>query len=249
MRTLALRLTLAWIGAIFPAAALWHAAMIFPSQSQTTWFAALFAAPSAALMAALGRREWLALAFGAALVAVSGHTAARARPLLEAARSLHDDRWPAYDLREAAIPDPPPRFITVKGYFRSASALEEYDPPDGEKPDQSKPALAVLVPFLGTRDAVVEQRGPVVIARVTPGRELAEDLQTLRGATAPLPNAVLSTLVRTTGTSRPGILLDTLDEPKSRDAWPLLAAAAICSLFGGLCFCAVARPISENVSA
>src|SRR5690606_33239405 len=124
------------------------------------------------------------------------------------------------DLREAPLPDPVPPWIEVSGHFHSGWLLDEYAVEAGDRPDQSTPAAAVLVPSVGSEAEVVALDGPIVIARVEPARARLVGVQTIRGRTSVASPEILEVLVQVSGAGDPagvrGVIVDTLDPGPTR---------------------------------
>lgn len=171
---------------------------------------------------------WLAIA----LATSSVFAAEQARGLLDAA--FGRDRWPTYDLATTAMPTAPPPYVAVTGFLRDGWVLGEYAVADGDVPDQSKPAEAVLVPMTATLDAAVRLEGALVVARVRADAVRTRDRVTLYGRTDPLPRELAVTLVDLVGASSDGVagvVVDTLRVPTPREAWT--AGALALGLFVG----------------
>lgn len=151
----------------------------------------------------------------------------------ENARSAAADA-PHVDLTQDALTEPIPEWIEVRGFFHQGWILDEYAVADGQRPDQSKAASAVLVPFVGHDEDVVSLDGAIVIARVEPARAGLVGPQTIRGRTRPVPADILAVLVQVAGVDDAsrvhGIILDTLDaEPASRP-WIHMGLALVAAL-------------------
>ena len=101
-----------------------------------------------------------------------------------------------------------------------AWVLGEYRVGEGELPDQSKAADAVLIPMTGRAGAIVTG-GAVVVARVRSEHPRGDGVVVLRGHTEPLAPELAATLVDLGGqASAPvrGVLLDTLQVPQRSEA-------------------------------
>jgi len=166
---------------------------------------------------ASSRGTWI-LAILLAAVAVLAVT--RAKQLVRA--GLGHDGWPTYDLATTPMPEHPPEYVAVTGVLRDGWILGEYAVAEGDVPDQSRPADAVLVPMTATLDAEVRLQGALVVARVRADVPRTQDTVTLFGRTEPLPRELAVTLVDLAGAdSREivGVLVDTLHVPQPREAW------------------------------
>lgn len=178
---------------------------------------------------ATGRGTWM-LAMLLAAVAVLAAT--RARHLVRA--SLGRDAWPTYDLATTPMPEHPPEYVAVTGVLRDGWILGEYAVAEGDVPDQSRPADAVLVPMTATLDAQVQLSGALVVARVRADVPRTHEKVTLFGRTEPLPKELAVTLVDLAGAdSREivGVLVDTLHVPRRSEAWT--AIGLLVGLAGG----------------
>lgn len=215
---------LALFAAIVPPAAVWLLVGHDHAFAERPWLAPACAAPLAVLVAVLVRRQWLLLALGFVLTTAAGYAAARARTLTDVTATFASDAaWTFCDLTRESLPADPPRYLAVQGYFHPEWKIDEYAVPQGRRPDQSAPAEAVLVPFLGTREPLVTQSGAIVVARVEPDRRFEDAAVILRGEVKPIARELLLTLVQPedepSAAKLSGLLLDTLVRPESRDAW------------------------------
>ncbi|MBP7287181.1 MAG: hypothetical protein KBB21_11220 [Nannocystaceae bacterium] len=171
---------------------------------------------------------------GATLVAVvlaaaAALAAARARGLVDVA---YRDDWPHVDLSQTNLEGEPPTWLEVAGVLRDAWVLGEYRVGEGELPDQSKAADAVLIPMTGRAGAIVTG-GAVVVARVRSDHPRGEGVVVLRGHTEALAPELAATLVDLGGqASAPvrGVLLDTLQVPQHREAVTAAIVAAALAL-------------------
>jgi hypothetical protein len=170
-------------------------------------------AVAVAVLPARGRRSGTLVLVAAALAITAGLLGAEAR-------RRHDERAarnaaPHVDLREASLPDPVPPWIELRGHFHDGWLLDEYAVEAGDRPDQSKPAEAVLVPFVGSDAEVVALEGPIVIARVQPAQARLVGAQTIRGRTRAASPEILAVLVQVAGVQDAsavrGVIVDTLD--------------------------------------
>jgi hypothetical protein len=230
MRSIALR---AAIAAVVPALF----AALLGSSAPWSWLVAAIALPLGLVTRPRAGAGWTPWLVGVALAAIAAVSAPRARHLLEVA-SARD--WPTVDLALAPVPTSPPEYLAVTGVLRTGIVLDEYDVEDGDVPDQSRPATAVLVPVAPSRDPSVPMRGPLVVARVRPS-ELAGfadgEATTLRGRAEPLQAELLATITDLAGTGdRPssGVLVDTLHVPSPRDAWTWVAIAGVLALLAAV---------------
>lgn len=193
------------------------------SGTQVPWWPLLLVVPAAWFTRpAVAPRGawWLATGLCAAAVLAGG----RARGLVDAATGR--DRWPTYDLVDTPMPSTPPPYVAVTGFLRDGWILGEYAVADGDVPDQSRPADAVLVPMAPTLEGTVRQGGALVVARVPADAPRSQARVTLYGRTEPLPPELASTLVELAGTRTDevsAILVDTLRVPAPREAWTALA--------------------------
>lgn len=176
-----------------------------------------------------GRGTWM---FAMLLAAVSVLAATRARQLANA--GLGHDAWPTIDLATTPMPEHPPQYVAVTGILRDGWVLGEYAVAEGDVPDQSRPADAVLVPMTGTLDNAVQLEGALVVARVRADVPRTTDRVTLFGRTEPLPQELAVTLVDLAGDASAGVvgvLVDTLHVPSRREAWT--AIGLLVALAGG----------------
>jgi hypothetical protein len=165
---------------------------------------------------------WLGLALCTAAVLAS----ARARAVAEPA--LLQTGWPYVDLEHDAMPASPPPYVEVRGVLRDGFVLGEYAVPEGDVPDQSRPADAVLVPLAPSTDATIALRGAIVVARVRADTPRTQAMVTLRGRTERLPAELTGTLVDLSGGTAAevsAVLVDTLRVPSAREAWTAIALA------------------------
>jgi hypothetical protein len=179
------------------------------------------------------RRQLGAVVFAGLLLAVGGYTAAEGRAAWEGVRA--DSAAITVDLTRESFPEEAPRFVRVTGFLRAEWVLDEYQVPEGSHPDQNTAAPAVLVPLAGSRQQTVVQEGPVVVARVARGVQERAGLETIMGRTRPLDAGILEALVEVRGApaSATGVLVDTLDRPRTGDAWIRWVVALVCALVGG----------------
>lgn len=203
-------------------------------------------------------RAWLAIAAGVALaigVVLASRRRAPALVLAAAALAITAGLFaaearrrqmertarqgaPQIDLRAAALPEPVPPWVELHGHFHDGWMLDEYAVEAGDRPDQSTPAAAVLVPFVGTEGEVAPLDGPIVIARVEPARARLVGAQTIRGRTSAASPEILAVLVQVAGVEDAsavrGVIVDTLDVgPAGALPWVhgiLAAVAALGSL-------------------
>ena len=226
--------------AVLPWAVAWIAVGARPELAESPWPVAVAAGIPAVAILAWQRKQIVLFAIAFTLAAVAGYTGGQARALA----NVVDDAWPTIDLTAGPLPDNPPTYVAVTGYFRDQLRLSEYgNVAEGDLPDQTSRADAVLIPFVGSEDDVVALDGAIVVARVAAGPAPA-GRQTLQGKLGPLQPGVLGTLVRFTddASGARGVLLDTLDRPRPKDRFIQLAIAALSAViaFGCLWF-AMAR--------
>lgn len=232
--------------AVLPALAVGLHPLVLPDLELTS-LATLALAFVAAAPLALGlRRSWFPLLLGIGLSSLGGVAMLRMQSALDGASllSVHAP-WTFFDLTREPLPPDPPLWLTARGHLHPTSALDEYDVPLGQRPDQSTPPQAVLVPLLGAppdRVAPVASPGPILIARIPPStlQDLSDAAAvTLQGRLRPIAPSILATLVDLEGDAPPaGYLLDTLAAPASRTAWLALAAALIATALACACFLA-----------
>ena len=227
------------LGGLVPAVVPWLA----PSQ----WATAIgLSAAAIGLVVVFGARQRGLALVGVVLAAVGtlvGQVAHDLIPLTGLGGSVAE-----VDLREQPFPDTAPRFARVQGHFRDEWLLDEYAVAEGGRPDQSKQADAVLIPFVGTTAEVVELDGAVVVARVAAEAPRGAQLATIEGRVEPLPEALLSTLVAVVtpaGGGAPqvrGIIVDTLAMPSPAEAWTRLVLWLLLATGGLGSLWAAARP-------
>ncbi len=210
-----------------------------PSQvaADWPWLAPAIAAVVAASVLVALRRSAALVVLAGALMAVSGFTAARARLLLDVTRGL-EGGWPEIDLTTDGIPERLPEYVELRGYFRDAWTLDEYAVAEGGRPDQSKPPVAVLLPFVGTQEDVVVYDGPIVIARVEPGRRATGGIAVIRGKTSTVAPELVASLVQIAGAELEdvdAVLIDTFARPTRREAWTNLAFTFVALAIAGAC--------------
>lgn len=198
------------------------------------WLPILVALVAIPVAAGSGPRRLVAT-LGLLLAFVSGFLAREAPALMPVAGVAGS--VPTIDLAQDAFPDDAPVYVEVVGFYRDQWKLDEYATPQGGRPDQSRPATAVLVPFVGTPQDTIALDGSIVVARVPSGNEEAEDQQTIRGRVKPLDPQLLATLVQVAGArSMPtGVLIDTFDAPTKGSAWVRLIALLVVTLGGLAC--------------
>lgn len=239
----------AWaiFAAIAPALAMGVFASAWPDLLEFHVTAPMLALLAAAPLLLRAPRAWSLLALGIALATLAALAVVR----LDRARDgapLHRlaSPWVFFDLTREPLPVALPPWISAHGYLHTGSALDEYDVPLGEHPDQSRPPAAILVPFLGhppsaTREAV-HQEGPILVARIPADTQDGAIPVTLRGRVRPLPEGLLATLVDLEGDGHGrGVLLDTAAAPDLRAAALASIAALLALLLAAGCFLA-ARP-------
>lgn len=204
--------------------------------TQVPWWPLLLVVPAAWLTRPTARPRgtwWLATGLCAAAVLAGG----RARGLVDAATGR--DRWPTYDLVDTPMPSAPPPFVAVTGFLRDGWILGEYAVADGDVPDQSRPADAVLVPMTPTLEGTVRQGGALVVVRIPADAPRSQTRVTLYGRTEPLPLELALTLVELAdarGDDVSAVLVDTLRVPAPREAWTALALAIGLALGAGSAF-------------
>jgi hypothetical protein len=226
--------------AVVPWAVAWILVGARPELADNPWPVAIAAGVPAVAVLAWQRKQLVLFAVAFVLAGVAGYTGGRARLLLDVTA---DEAWPLFDLAREPLPEALPEYIAVSGYFRGQWRLSEYAVPEGELPDQSSRADAVLVPFVGTREDVVKHDGWIVVARVNADAVVeGASPTTIRGKVEPLDDSLLQTLVQTQGEGARGILLDTLQRPARREVWTNLAIAAIVALVAFACLWFASTP-------
>jgi hypothetical protein len=109
--------------------------------------------------------------------------------------------------------------VVVTGYFRDEQSMAEYAVPEGALPQQDAPAKALLVPLLGVEQGAAPLREVVFVARVRPGQEKAEGVQTVRGHARALDPELLAVFVQASGVAAPeglrGVVVDAVDERRT----------------------------------
>lgn len=219
---------------LVPWAVAFVAVGIAPALADSPWPVALAAGLPAAGVLAWRRRNATLVVLAFVLAAIAGFAGGRARQLLD----VTSDDWPTFDLASAPLPDDPPQYVAVTGWFRGQWRLGEYAVPEGKLPDQSRRADAVLVPFVGSREDDVVHGGSIVVARVRDDEVVdRSEPTTIRGRVEPLADELLHTLVQVSaeGGAARGVLLDTLAAPQRREVWTNLAIAAIVALVAFAC--------------
>jgi len=187
---------------------------------------------------------WLAVVLAAAAVLAAG----RARTHADGALG-HED-WPHYDLTQAPMPTNVPEYAAVRGVLRDGWVLGEYAVAEGDIPDQSQPAAAVLIPLTASADPTVPLRGAIVVARVRAATPRTTEPVTLFGRIEPLPEAITLTLVDLTPEARDaatGVLLDTLRVPQAGEAWTAVALLVGLALGAAVAFALGARQSTDTV--
>jgi len=236
---------IALLGAALPAVLTFGWILVAPSMVPPTASALLIALATAVPLALWIRNHATLLLLGYALSAVAVASVLRVDVSLAGASPWSTaPPWTFVDLTEGALPDPPPRWLSARGYLHTATTLGEYDVPAGEHPDQSRPPVATLVPLLPKPEAsALDPSAHVVIARVAELPTEAQDPLVLRGQTRPLPRDLLTTLVEVPADLPVhGVLLDTLSIPRPRDAWLALLAALLAIALAAICYTLARRP-------
>ncbi len=181
---------------------------------------------------AIARQRFGTIFFGAILACTAGMLAMEAHR--QAAEQAQIAGAPAVDLTQGPMPSPAPPAVTVSGHFRQGWILDEYAVEPGQRPDQSKEATAVLVPFVGDTGDVLRLEGPIVIARVEPARARMTGKQTITGPTTAAPPEILEVLVQVTGVDDPtkvqGVVVDTLARPNVGRPWVQLLLSVLASI-------------------
>lgn len=193
-----------------------------------------------------GTRHRGAIAIAVVLAGAAALVAARARGLVDPA--FRDD-WPHVDLSHDTIDADPPSWLEVTGVLRDAWVLGEYQVGEGQLPDQSKAADAVLIPMTGSADATVAG-GAVIVARVRSDHPRGEGVVVLRGHTEPLAPELTATLVDLGGqpsTRLRGVLLDTLQVPARGEAITVAILAGLLAMAAWITAAVVRRRDSAVV--
>lgn len=233
----AVRLAMSML-ACLPALLGWVLADLQPDWAMSWWPYATVSLVTVATIWALRRGPWHLLALAATLATLGGHHSAQAQRSFAALRSPI-----VIDLAAGqTMPEPPPPYVVVRGYYRSAWTLDEYAVAAGELPNQSTQAKAVLVPFVGAPADVIELEGAIVVARVGPRVSIDQNgpqngPQTIRGKVEPLAPALQRTLVQIAGSNQaaPGYVVDTLSRPTATEAWTKLLLVVVVNLLGVAC--------------
>jgi hypothetical protein len=228
--------------AAVPWAVAWIASGVRPDLAESPWPVAIAAGVPAIAVLAWQRRQIVLFVVAFALAGVAGYAGGHARVLWDVG---DEDGWPRYDLTQAPLPEELPGYVALVGYYHDDLKLREYAVEDGDLPKQSERAEAVLVPFVGDREAL-GLPGRIVIARVDADELVqAASPRTIRGKVEPVDPELLGTLVHG-GAGADGILVDTLNKPTPRALWTNLAIAGIAVLiaFGCLWFATAAEPAS-----
>jgi hypothetical protein len=231
----------ALIAGVLPAAV----AYAFAATSTVPWWPVLLVPIGAWVArpkARSGRGTWV---LATLLAAVAVLAATRGRNFADA--GLGTDAWPTYDLATTPMPTTPPLYVGVTGVLRDGFILGEYAVAQGDVPDQSRPADAVLVPMTPTNDAAVQLTGALVVVRIRADVPRTQERVTLFGRTEILPREIVVTLVDLAGADADGavgILVDTLRVPQPGEVWT--AIALLVALAGGA---AVAFAIGRREAA
>ena len=232
---------IALCGVVIPVVAAWVAVPIY-GESVASWMGCAAAGVALLALAAWHRRSIGLLALGYVLAAVAALMTGPARFALE--RSTPSE-FPFFDLSASPLPDDPPQFVAVHGYFRTEWVLDEYAVAPGERPDQSKAPPAALVPFAATEKDPVDLGSAIVVARVRPGDLKPGEPTTIRGRTAALEPELLSTLLAVATEGEPpsnarAIVVDTLVAVDDARTGLILALLAL--LGGAVCVFFATRP-------
>jgi hypothetical protein len=177
-------------------------------------------------LAVLGfhRHKLSNVVIGAALAGLSAQQAHGVLMLLDV--TSPSPSTPIHDLREGPLPESASGIIRVQGFLRDEWLLDEYRTEEGARPDQNETPYALLVPFLGTKEAVVPA-GRIVIVRVPGEHDRSTSPQTLQGQTGPVPQELLVSLVNAATPEAlakvEGVMLDTMVVPTRNQALTRLA--------------------------
>ena len=228
--------------AAVPWAVAWVVAGARPDLAQSPWPVAIAAGVPAIAVLAWQRKQIVLFVVAFVLAAVAGYAGGQARVLWDVGDEAD---WPTFDLTQAPLPEALPGYIAAVGYYHDDLKLREYAVEEGELPNQSEKAEAVLVPFVGSREEL-QLEGTIVIARVGADTLVqAASPQTIRGKVEPADPELVGTLVRG-GQNSKGILLDTLQVPTSRDRWTNFAIAGIALLIACGCLWFATAPESAT---
>lgn len=132
---------------------------------------------------------------GAGLAAMAAASSPELPELLRITGDL--DAMPVHDLREGPVPETQAGYVAVQGYLRKEWVVDEYAVVEGERPDQNQAAKAVLLPLLGTNDAIIQtdaQLGRLIVARVSPAQIEGVPFTTLRGRLVPVGSEIVDSL-------------------------------------------------------
>lgn len=240
--------------AAVPAVLAFSLAQFAPELIEYAWWPPALGLVVAFVLGFVLRRNYVLVLFAAGLAGLAARSAGQGRLMLGLAIEAEaDDAFPTFDLANTGLPDPPPPFATVHGYFRDGWTLDEYAVEHGKLPDQSSTPGAILVPFVGrdedTIDLSERQGVSIIVARVAPNIVTPKHQRTtLSGRTSALAPDILQTLVVVQGGdgNTRGILIDTLAIPTPREAWIELglAFAALLTACGAAFFASAAPPES-----
>ena len=178
------------------------------------------------------RDQWFTAVLGGAMIAVATLVAP---PAMEDIKSGAPETWPLYDLTESGIDEGAQGQVRVMGYLRTEWILDEYAVGEGDRPDLNTPAVARLVPLLGSLDRQIQADNRIVVARVHGTGALKTSKQEFSGTLRPLRPELLESLFATAGPKRDqlrGLLLDTLEVPAVQRGWRSLIIAVVATLIG-----------------
>lgn len=227
--------------ALVPAAVGFIATGIWPQLGDAPWPVMAVAGVLAAAALAWRRKHVVLILIAFGLATVSAQAAATSRAVFDVSAQLaEDESWPFFDLTKEALPEPPPAYVSVQGFYREGWTLDEYAVAPGKIPDQSKNANAVLVPLVASAEGALTPDQTLVVARVPSSANLEDPAAVIiRGKVEPLPEPILQTLVQTADGADPsalkGVIVDTLSKPEPRAAWSNLGVALVSALIGAVC--------------
>lgn len=227
--------------ALIPAVVGFVATGVWPELGDAPW--PVMAVAGVLAIAAIGwrRRQIVLILIAFGLATVSAQAATTSRAVFDVSAQLAaDESWPFFDLTRDSLPESPPAYVSVQGFYRAGWTLDEYGVEPGKIPDQSKNANAVLVPLVPSREGALTPNELLVVARVASSTNLDDPTAVIvRGKIRPLDPAILETLVQAAPTVDPsalrGVIVDTLSTPQPRTAWSNLGVALVSALIGVAC--------------
>ncbi len=206
------------------------------SRLAPTWATSIAWPAAAAVLAWLVAKPWHAtrrmgvLLVASLLVALSGWQAQ-----IGMAGATMDET--VVDLT-AASPQPHALYGSVRGYLRAGFAMDEYDVPEGGRPDQSKDPAAVLLAMAGTAEGPIAVRDRLIFARVPKGTQPSSHVVQLRGRFSDAPAQIVATLTSEPQAAVHAQILDTLAAPPQPGVTLALAAIFAALAAAGFFFAA-----------